>query len=97
MLEFWLKDNSTKKPDYKKLNQEHKIVYVKPVSIAESEKYHLMLVTQNGYRVFIGFSTDSYTQPSYDELKEESACNDYIHFERPTKKWNIMEVLHFPD
>ena len=56
-----------------------------------------MLITQNGYRVYIGFSTDSSPQPSMDELKDISSCSDSIHLERLTKKWNIMDILHFPD
>ncbi len=45
MLEFWQKDKSNKKPDVKKLTLENKIVYLKPISISESEKWHFMIVT----------------------------------------------------
>jgi hypothetical protein len=97
MLEFWQRDKSAKKPDLKKLSQEHKIVYVEPISVAESEKWHLMLVTQNGYRIYVGFITESALSPADEDLKEKLACSDYLHFERPTKQWNIMEILHLPD
>jgi hypothetical protein len=97
MLEFWQKDKSAKKPDLKKLTQEKKIVYVEPISVAESEKWHLMLVTQNGYRIYVGFITESALNPPDEDLKDNLACSDYLHLERPTKKWNIMEILHLPD
>ena len=45
MMEFWQRDKSLKKMDLKKLTQEHRIVYIEPLSLSETDKWHLLIVT----------------------------------------------------
>ena len=54
MLE--LKQQETKNmksSDFKRLSKEYPIVFVESISINQSSDYHLMLVTQNGFRIYI--------------------------------------------
>jgi len=55
MLEFWQKDFSTRKADLAKMAVEYSIIHVEPLGYNESKNWHLLLVTQNGFRVFLHF------------------------------------------
>jgi hypothetical protein len=68
MLEFNQANNKQlKASEFKRLSSEYPIVFVQPLSVAESSVYHLMLVTQNGYRVYIQFETEDALEPQPEE------------------------------
>jgi hypothetical protein len=55
MLEFWQKDFSTRKADLTKMAAEYSIIHVEPLGYNESKTWHLLLVTQNSFRIFLHF------------------------------------------
>lgn len=97
MLEFWQRDSNLRRQDLQKISQEYKIVFVSPISVSESSNWHLMLVTQNGFRIFIHFAQEKVDMPTDEELRQEGINTDYLFYERLTHKWRIEEIMHFPD
>ena len=69
MLEFWQKDISIRKADVERIVADYKIINVAPISSAESQNWHLLLITQNGYRVYLHFDLVDAGLITTDELR----------------------------
>lgn len=44
----------------------------------ESQQWNLMIVTKNGYRVYINFELKEVSDPTFDEILRENAVNDVL-------------------
>lgn len=98
MLEFWQRERPTKnRQEFQSFISEFKIIYVAPITINESNRWHLMLVTQNGYRIYIQFEEKEVERPNLEEYKIEGSSSDFLIRLRFTNKWHIAEIMHFPD
>lgn len=97
MHDFWSRDKSVKKSELIAISHEFNIVFVYPISVADSQIFDLLLITQNGFRIYISFETSIAAMPSDDEYSNDFANSDIIIPQRPTGKWQIMEIMKMPD
>jgi hypothetical protein len=97
MFEFWGRDTKIKGRDIFEIAADFKIIYISPVTFSESRQWHLLLVTQNGYRIFIRFELDQVSEPSEEELKKSDAIVDFIIDLRFKKYWSIAEIMYLPE
>ena len=65
MLEFWQKEKFIGKKDL----EDYKIVFVNPVSVAESKNFHLLLITENGHRIYINFEIEEEVHPTLEKIE----------------------------
>lgn len=55
-----------------------------------------MLITQNGYRIYITFETRLEEEPDEQEMLKEGVVFDLVTNERFTHRWQISEIMYFP-
>lgn len=97
MFEFWQKERSWRRADTQRIVQEYKIIHVSPISLAESGIWHLLLVTQNGFRVYVTFTLQRTELPTGDDLRQDGINLDLLMVDRFTAEWSIAEIMYFPD
>jgi hypothetical protein len=97
MLEFWQKDTSVKKSDITRIANEYKIIQVVPLNKSESLFWHLLLITQNGYRIYIQFDMIEAKQPSKEDLNSSYVNTENLELRRFSGTWHIAEIMFLPE
>lgn len=75
----------------------YKIVYISPIVFSESKQWQLMIVTKNGYRVYLSFSSVEAIEPTEEEIENAGAQSSFLVLERITNEWRVAEIMKFPN
>eukprot|EP00347_Sterkiella_histriomuscorum_P003419 403364365 len=98
LLEFQNRTIMGKGYDIYEVSKEFNIVLVQPILFSQSKIFHLLVVTQNGHRIYIQFQEDVYDKVVTEEdLEKPDAVFDFLIQHRFTHRWEIVSVLELPD